>query len=141
MVKKFDDKYRLAAGADPVAWLTERAAQLEQADEQQATQAEIPDLVKQCPNLHAVLMARFSASKVERGAAINIWEQDGKLTACLTLRWAGRKAFYTAETWQALWEGLEALIANPDTVWRSEDGKRPPAASRSRPGGKPGRAR
>lgn len=141
MVKKFDDKYRLAPGADPVAWLTERAAALEKEDEKQQTHAEIPDLVKQCPNLHAVLMARFSSSQVERGAAINIWEQDGKLTACLTLRWAGRKAFYTADTWEGLWQGLESMIANPDTVWRTEDGRRPQGAARGRSGAKPGRSR
>lgn len=124
MATRHDDKYRLPAGADPVAWLTERTKTLEEEENRREQASEITDLVKRYPHVHSVLMAGALHEGVDRGAAINVWEQDGKLTACLTLRWLGRKCFYTAETWEGLWEGLERAIGDPGTVWRSDDGKR-----------------
>lgn len=57
-------------------------------------------------------------------STVNFFIEDGTLKACCNDRDLMRSLYVSAESWDALWEALEAAMADDAADWRAWKGKK-----------------
>lgn len=77
--------------------------------------------LKKFPTLVEVLGARMEAAWGETNrCSLSIWLQDGRWRVILKDKQDGTALWLTTDTLAKVFEGLEAALNDPNTIWRND---------------------